>query len=190
MAKQDQIKWDKKYSESETLLNRTEPSGKFLELFSKFSKGNALDIACGNGRHSIYLAKSGYTIDAFDISEVAIDKLNQKNLENINAQQIDLEDFIPKSQNYDLIIKVNYLDRKLIPTLASSLKTNGVLFIETYMSHPSNEKKNSNLDFLLQNGELKNYFQQGFEIVDYGEFNNDSYEKYRMKKQFILVKKL
>ncbi|MBW3551355.1 MAG: methyltransferase domain-containing protein [Proteobacteria bacterium] len=34
--------------------------------------GRALDVACGDGRNALYLAHLGYTVDAIDVSDVAI----------------------------------------------------------------------------------------------------------------------
>jgi cyclopropane fatty-acyl-phospholipid synthase-like methyltransferase len=34
-----------------------------------------LDIGCGQGRHAVYLARLGFTVHAFDSSQVAIDQL-------------------------------------------------------------------------------------------------------------------
>lgn len=39
--------------------------------------GRALDIGAGDGRHSIFLARNGFTVEAVDISEKAVAKLRQ-----------------------------------------------------------------------------------------------------------------
>ena len=41
-----------------------------------------LDIGCGEGRNSIYLARLGYKVDAFDISEAGINELKRIAEEN------------------------------------------------------------------------------------------------------------
>ena len=190
MAIKDKIKWDKKYQNTPKLLEERDPSVKLMHAV-KITKGKkALDIACGSGKNSIYLAKNGFDVDAMDISEVALQSLNQKAYKNITTHLIDLEGFKPTKEHYDLIVKTNYLDRDILPHLALALKKDGILFIETYMNHENNEKANSNPHFLLQKDELKTFFAEGFEILDYDEFDNEKYELYRMKKQAITVRKL
>ncbi len=190
MALRDKIKWDKKYKQTPILLQDRAPSKKLVHALCFTQGKNALDIACGAGKHATYLAKQGFNVDAMDISQVALDILNQKNLDNITTHLVDLEGFIPKENFYDLIVKTNYLDKTLIPALTKALKKEGILFIETYMDHPSNNKPNSNPDFLLQKEELKTFFDDSFEILDYEEFDNEAYEIYKMRKQAITVKKL
>lgn len=190
MAEKDKIKWDKKYKDSPTLLEDREPSQKLVEVLEKVKGKKALEIACGAGRNSIYLAQNGFKVEALDISDVAIKSLKEKNIENITAIQIDLEDFKPSKNSYDLIVQTNYLDRDIIPNLANALKKDGVLLIETYMEHEENEKPPSNPLFLLKKDELKTLFDKNFEVLDYDEFFNEKYELFRMRKQSIAVKKL
>ena len=53
-----------------------------------------------------------------------------------------------------------------------------------------NEKPSSNPDFLLKKDELKTFFDDAFEVLDYDEFLNEENELYRMKKQSIAIRKL
>ena len=189
MAIEDKIKWDKKYTENPKLLEDRDPSKK-LDSIIKLTQGKkALEVACGSGRNSIFLAKNGFNIDACDISKIALHTLNNKGYNTINTKLIDMDNFIPQNNQYDLIVKTNFLDRKLIPNLLNGLKKEGLLFIETYMDDPSNTKPNSNPEFLLQKEELKSFVTKGFELIDYDEFDNEASEQYRMKKQSIIIKK-
>ena len=190
MAIKDKLKWDKKYQETPKLLKERNPSKKLAQVINKTKGKKALDIACGAGKNSIFLAKNDFEVEALDISQVALDNLNDKGYKNIHTKHIDLEGYIPKKNSYDLIIKTNYLDREIIPHLSDALKEDGILFIETYMHHESNTKPNSNSNYLLQGNELKSFFNDEFEILDYEEFDNETYELYRMKKQTITVRKL
>jgi SAM-dependent methyltransferase len=191
MAQEDQLKWDKKYTENEKLLGFREPSP-LLEQFYVHAPGNrALDIACGTGRNTLYLAANGFEVDALDISAVALQELTQHmqkatDLTFIHTQLVDLDYYSPE-QTYDLIIQTNFLDRALIPKLAKALNKGGLLIIETYMIDPENEKKGSNTAYLLQSNELPSYFDTHYEVLFYDEFWNRG-ENYRMCKQGIVVK--
>ncbi len=190
MAQKDKIKWDKKYKETPSLLDNRLPSKKLIQIIKEVKGKNILDLACGAGKNSIYLAKEGFNVDAFDISEVALQSLNKKGFNNITTKQIDLEGFIPEKDSYNLIVKTNYLDREIIPHLLNALKKDGILFIETYMEHKDNEKPPSNPNFLLKKEELKSFLKLGFELLAYDEFDNEEYEIYKMRKQAIAIKKV
>lgn len=189
MAEKDKIKWNKKYKDNPSLLEARAPS-KILQKYIKEVKGNkALEIACGAGRNSIFMAEKNFRVDAFDISHIAIKSLKEKQLNNINAQVVDLENYKLKENEYDLIVKTNYLDRNIISLLKKSLKKNGILLIETYMFDENYTNSMSNPDFLLKKNELKTFFDDSFEILEYDEFENETFELKRMKKQAIIVRK-
>ena len=202
MSIQDQEKWDKKFSEKAELLKPREASA-YLKKLELQGKGKiALDLACGAGRHTLYLAKQGFKVYALDISKVAleaVDVLVEKEGvdKQVSTAHSDLDSFAPEMEIYDFIIMSNFLDRGLIQRACAGLKKGGLFFIETYMDDALNEKKDSNPDFLLQKGELKTFFtkeasssDENYEIVLYDEFDNELYELYKMKKQVIVVRKL
>ena len=190
MAIKDQIKWDKKYQETPRLLEKRDVSIKLKEAIKFANTGLALDIACGAGKNSIYLAKNNFSVESYDISKVALDSLNEKRDANIKTFLTDLEGFIPQQNKYDLIVMTNYLDREIIPSLADALTTDGVLFIETYMQDDKNEKKSSNPNYLLQQNELKTFFDDNYKVLDYSEFDNGADELYKMRKQSITIQKI
>ncbi len=189
MSLEDKQKWEKKYKNTPKLLEKREPSQKLVEYSKYISGKDALDFACGNGRNALYLAELGFNVDAYDISEIALENLDANRVEAIKTKQIDLEGFKP-DKKYDLIIKCNYLDRDAIKNLSGALNSKGIIIIETYMDHPSNTKPDSNPNFLLQADELKNYFDNSFEILEYEEFDNEPQELFRMKKQSIVARKI
>lgn len=190
MALEDKIKWNKKYQEKPSLLTTRTNSSKLNIIFQCLSSGYALDVACGVGRNSIALAKKGFFVDAIDISEIALEHLNKNKIQNIKTHLLDLDSYTPTTKLYDLIVMTNFLDRELIFRLLSGLKPNGYILIETYMDDPINDKTGSNPKFLLQKEELKLFFNGSFQIIEYDEFENESFEMHRMKKQSIIAKKL
>ncbi len=194
MSKQDQIKWDKKFSEKSELLEPREASANLKKLELEGKDKIALDLACGAGRNTIYLAKNDFNVYALDISQVALDTVDalaekEDLTSKVHTAQSDLDDFAPEIALYDFIVMSNFLDRELIQRACVGLKKEGLFMIETYMDAPSNEKKDSNPDFLLQKGELKTLFDENYEVVLYDEFDNEPYEMYKMRKQVIVVKK-
>ena len=86
-----------------------------------------LDVGCGDGRHALYLAKLGFSVDAFDISKNAIEKLNYlKSIHdlNLNTWVCDVLDF-DFQYPYDLIIihgVLQFIDKSKQPTVIELLK--------------------------------------------------------------------
>ena len=189
MSQKDKLKWDKKYQETTSLLKDREPSENLKKIVEKIKGRKALDVASGAGRNSIYLAINGFDVEALDISQVALDVLNNKGFKNISCKFVDLDEYEISKNSYDLIVMTNFLDRNLIPKLSAALKINGVLFIETYMEDELNEKPSSNPNFLLKKDELKTFFDDNSELLAYDEFLNSD-KLYKMKKQFIAIRKL
>jgi SAM-dependent methyltransferase len=190
MAQKDREKWDKKYTEMADLLAPRPPS-EMVSLYYKEAPGKqALDLACGSGRHAIFLSKKGFHVDAVDISPIALEQLAKaSNTESITTIEADLDDLELQPEHYDLIVKTNYLDRKLIERAKTALKPGGIFILETYVADEENEKKDANPDFLLQEGELHAFFTDDFVMLEHKTFWNVKYEKNRMKKEAITVQK-
>jgi len=190
MSELDREKWNRKYREKPALLT-LRPPAPMVEAYAHTAQGReAIDLACGNGRNTIYLASKGFRVDAVDISAVALADLQARVKQpEVRLIEADLDSFTPQQDHYDLAVMTNYLDRELIRRTAKALKKDALFIVETYMAHPDNEKRDSNPDFLLQPQELKTLFAQGFETVAYKEFWNEPHELYKMRKQGIVVKK-
>lgn len=192
MSLKDKEKWDAKYLEKSQLLRPREASKNLQNNILHCKGTKALDLACGSGRNSIFLAQCGFEVDSFDIAEVAIMALDAeahiKNLNSkINAAQVDLDTHNIKENYYDIIVMANFLDRKVLASAMNALKKDGILFVETYMLSDSNEKE-SNINNLLKSQELKEMLDDSWDILYYDEFENEDYEIYKMKKQVVVAK--
>lgn len=195
MSIKDKEKWDAKYLEKSQLLRPRKPSRNLQEYIVHCNGVKALDLACGAGRNSIFLAECGFNVDALDIAQIAIKALEtdarSKNLlSKINARQVDLDIYKIKKEIYDLIIMTNFLDRTVLTSAMNALKKDGILFVETYIVSDENEKKQSNADNLLKTQELKNMLDDSWKVLHHDEFENEDYEIYKMKKQVIVAKKI
>ncbi|TRW89631.1 class I SAM-dependent methyltransferase [Candidatus Methylobacter oryzae] len=116
--------------------------------------GRVLDLACGNGRHAMWLAKQGYRVDAIDRDVQALSGL--AGMDNVNVLIADLEtgDWPRSEQTYDGLVVSRYLFRPLLRTLADLLNPGGVLIYETFMAGNERYGKPGNPDFLLLPDEL------------------------------------
>src|SRR6266853_511945 len=56
----------------------TEPASIVRELLPLLPRGPALDVACGTGRHALFLAARGQHVTAVDFSSVALDTLEAR----------------------------------------------------------------------------------------------------------------
>lgn len=160
----DLNRWNEKYSQNPPI---GEASLLIKDYLNEAKVGQALDIACGQGRNTDFLAQKGFIVDAVDGSNIALSKL--KNTSTINKIEADLDKYCITPNKYDLIINFNYLNRRLIPQIKDGLKSGGVLMFETFLlAHGDFKLETMNLDYLLRKNELLHSFI-GLDIVYYEE---------------------
>jgi SAM-dependent methyltransferase len=116
--------------------------------------GSVLDLACGFGRHSRYLARLGLRVTAVDRDPDAITSL--AGIPNVTATVADIEGrpWPYSGCRFDAVVVTNYLWRPLLPCLLDVLDPAGVLLYETFAVGNEKFGKPSNPDFLLRPGEL------------------------------------
>ncbi|MBA3382282.1 MAG: class I SAM-dependent methyltransferase [Actinobacteria bacterium] len=98
--------WDRKYGEQEQLWSR-EPNRHAVEEVRGLAPGRALDLACGEGRHAVWLAELGWSVTAVDFSEVAVAKGRARAVREkveIDFRTVDLLDFEPEPGAFDLVL--------------------------------------------------------------------------------------
>ncbi len=123
--------------------------------------GTALDVACGRGRHALWLAGQGFRVTAVDRDATALGHLAEgaraRGLAGIVTAVMDLErdgDDVLPAEGFDVIVVVHYLHRPLFPQLLAALRPGGVLVYETFLAAQALRGRPSNPAFLLQPGEL------------------------------------
>ena len=184
MAQKDKEKWDVKHLHAPI---PDKPIDLIVEYAPLAKSKAALDIACGMGRHSRYLASKGFEVDALDISSTAINSF--QGLKNINAKEVDFDNYLLEENKYDLIVCTYFLERSLFPQIAKALKDSGLFIYETYMYHPDNTKVPSNKSFLLEQGELKATFEKDFELIHLEEWWDEDYEGAKTMKGSLVARK-
>ena len=123
-------------------------------------RGIALDVACGLGRNSRFLARQKYEVTGLDISDVAIEKARelavQENLEITYAVH-DLDDGIATGKRYDLITVIRFVDRQLMQEIHKFLRPGGMVAVEVHMvlQHDRPLTGPSSQKFRVQPGELE-----------------------------------
>ena len=184
MAQADKEKWDKKYQNSPA----PDKPVKLIIDFAKLATGTkALDVACGMGRHSKYLASIGFDVDALDISSVAIASL--QNIPHIHPLEVDFDTYTFKKDHYDLIVCTFFLKREIFPKIREALKEGGIFIYETFLYHPDNENAPSNRTFLLEEGELEMTFDQEYDIMHLDEYWDVDLEGAKTMKAAMVAKK-
>lgn len=159
--------WDERYERGEQAND--EPHPLVVEFASKLEPGRALDVACGVGRHAIWLAERGWQITAVDNSRVAIEILRRRASEKglvIDSRIADLErhEFILEPGSYDLIVVCKYLQRDLFPALRAGVRHGGVVIAVIPMVNDDPQIKPMSPAFLLNAGELRAEFE-GWELL-------------------------
>ena len=185
MSKKDAIKWNKRY-ENNPIPNI--PIDLIINYSKDAQKGKALDIACGMGRHSKYLASLGFEVDAFDISSLAIESL--QDIPNIYPKVVDFDSYRLEENHYELIICTFFLKRELFSQIVQALKSNGLFIYETFVYHPDNQQTPSNQSYLLRSGELQDIFRDKLEFVYMDEYWAETMKGHKMKKVSFVGKKI
>jgi len=176
----DQERWDARWSDPKTAHVR-EPHpllGRFVSQ-QGLKGGRALDVACGVGQNAIWLAQCGFTVDAVDISRVALDHGRQAAALAgvvVNFVQADLDEWTPPSEAYDLIIGFRYLNRRLWPRLQAALHRGGWLLYQTLNLRKLTPDADFPPEYLLEIGELARVFA-GWDILESGDDGGPSHDQ-------------
>jgi 2-polyprenyl-3-methyl-5-hydroxy-6-metoxy-1,4-benzoquinol methylase len=133
--------WDQRFGQTEFLFG-TEPNA-YLESRRKLLSGGkkALAVADGEGRNSVWLAKQGLVVDAFDISPVGVAKARQLAQRapvavNFNVADCDSWSWQPHAYDYVVAIFVQFADpemrQRLFANMIKTLKPGGFLILQGY----------------------------------------------------------
>ncbi len=90
--------------------NRDEQEAiRFIDRLCEFleikPKAKILDLACGKGRHSIHLAKKGFTTTGVDLARQSIVKAKQTELTNVNFEVHDMRK-VYKKDEFDFVFNL------------------------------------------------------------------------------------
>jgi SAM-dependent methyltransferase len=109
--------------------------------------GTILDLACGKGRHSIYLNKLGYNVTGVDLSENSIAIAKESSNETLQFKTHDMRE--PMNETYDAVFNLftsfGYFDThedniKTLKAIKESINEYGFGVIDFF-----------NADFIIEN---------------------------------------
>lgn len=119
------------YAEAETFMTN-------ILNYLKLNKGaSILDLACGKGRHSIFLNSKGYKVYGVDLSKQSIDHAKNNESENLTFTVHDMRDNIDKKFDavFNLFTSFGYFedesdDIAVLETIKNSMNDNSVAVID------------------------------------------------------------
>jgi len=166
----DEIPWQKTQADYFT---------KIIEM-GKVKSGSVLDLGCGTGVKSIYLAKKGFKVTGVDISKTAI-KLAKENARKakikVNFIVADATDLsFLKNKKFDFILDWANLHgipkskrRKYISGIVKHTKKGGKLLLRCFDKNRTQKEftlRPMGLIYLFSKEDIKNLFSKHFKILE------------------------
>ncbi|EIV8384180.1 tellurite resistance methyltransferase TehB, partial [Shigella sonnei] len=157
---------DENYFTDKYELTRTH--SEVLEAVKVVKPGKTLDLGCGNGRNSLYLAANGYDVDAWDKNAMSIANVERiksiENLDNLHTRVVDLNN-LTFDRQYDFILStvvLMFLEAKTIPGLIANMqrctKPGGYNLIVAAMD-TADYPCTVGFPFAFKEGELRRYYE-------------------------------
>ena len=156
-------------------------AGGFLDSIIKFLNvepdAKILDLACGKGRHAIYLNKKGFDVTGIDLSEKNINNLNHRKSDTLRFHRKDMRESVQKD-HFDLILNLftsfGYFEsdddnQSVIDNIDYNLKPGGIAVI----------------DFMNSNGVISMLPVREMKVIDDIEFDIYKYLENGMVKKRI-----
>jgi SAM-dependent methyltransferase len=179
--------WDKRFSQTEYVFGK-EPNAYLKNQVPKYMKSgaNALCVADGEGRNSVWLAKQGMTVEAFDISSVAIEKAKQlakHEQVSVSFSVASTHSWAWKPNHYDLVAAIFIqfatpnMRFDLFAQIRDSLKSGGYLILQGYTPKQLDYKTGGppSIDHLYTT-ELIQDLLKGMQICDWQEYEAEIHE--------------
>lgn len=173
----DRARWETRYASRADDLPAA-PSRFLGEHGHLLPTGRALEVACGDGRNTLWLARQGYVVDAIDIAAAGLARLARvARRERLPVCPV-LADLTapPLVQGaYAVVLNIRFLQRSLFDVLRRCVRPGGVIVFETFLREQARTGHPRNPAFLLEPGELRARFADFTAIVDEeGLFDTES----------------
>lgn len=166
MAKSDREHWDSAYARKSSTA---EPAPFVVEHAPLLPRGRVLDLASGSGRNACFLAERGLRVVAVDASKAALTNAALASHPRILRVLMDLDAPAFRSNAFDAIVNVNFLDRRLFAVIDEWLRPGGILMFDTFLVDQAQIGHPRNRAFLLDRNELLARLSTGYRVLRYRE---------------------
>ncbi len=128
--------WNRRYEGKEFVWS-AQPNRFLVAEAAMLPPGRAIDLGCGEGRNTVWLAEQGWQATGVDFSDVALEKARQlAERRSVTAKwvQADLLDYQPPAAAFDLVI-LFYLQmpgqelERILPRAAAAVAPAGTLLL-------------------------------------------------------------
>jgi len=162
-------KYNKIYSSS-NVSEDIKPSQILSLIWKNFLPNNKiLDLGCGQGGDSLFLAKNNFIVTAIDSSNVAIDQIKIKKdefkLDNLELICGDINNFNIEKNKYQVIIcrnVLNFLDKdkslKILNNLQNNIQKDSYIIIEVFTKNDPSFLSDNKFVSYFEEQELLNIF--------------------------------
>lgn len=178
--KSPQEVWNGRYAGEKYLFGK-EPISALKSHVGSLRKGKAIEIACGEGRNSVFLAQQGFApVEGVDCSSVAIEKAKKLATEkgvqaDFKTQNLDF--FLMPLMKYDTIVMSYFRPNpRFFSEVRRGLVMGGTFLLEAYtVDHLKNSPPNPLIDFedCYKPNEMLGYLKE-FNILYYNELPEGS----------------
>lgn len=168
---------DRDYSEAQVFMDN------LTHYLNLPENAKILDLACGKGRHSVYLNQLGYDVTGADLSENSIKSASQYTNDTLHFQVHDMR--LPFEQKFDAIFNLftsfGYFESDAdnlttLQAIKDSLSEYGFAVIDfmnvTHVVNnlvPEEVKTVEGIDFHIQRYEKENHIYKEIRFEDNGE---------------------
>jgi tellurite methyltransferase len=133
--------FDKIYSNPEPPFS-TEPSAFLARVVDGVTPGEALDVAMGQGRNGLFLARKGWRVTGYDISPVGLAQATKAAVrEGLTLQtRLASHDAFDFGKNrWDLVVMIfpgTSMEEEFVRKVKASLKPGGLVVVEQFNAPP------------------------------------------------------
>jgi SAM-dependent methyltransferase len=133
VAETDRVRWDDRHA------GRVGGNPGLPDVFARYvdavpTTGHVLDLACGSGSASVWLAERGLMVWGIDVSAVAIEQARELAHRNDVTDRcrfsvVDLDEGLPPGPPVEMILCHRFRDPRLYPAIVDRLIAGGLLAI-------------------------------------------------------------